>query len=59
MLTIFEFANILPNRSSPNAGVALDVHVIAQGKNNGLDLGRELSSRGEYKSLRLSNIYID
>ena len=42
-----EFSNVFTNVSASNTGVALDVHVIAQGDNDFLNLLGQFTSRGQ------------
>ncbi len=59
MLSVLEFANILADGGTPNAGMALNVHVISKRQNDRLDLGCEFASRGKDKCLRFAYRYID
>ena len=59
VLAIFQLPNILSDRGSTNASVTLYVHIVAQGKDNGLNLSRQFTRRRENKRLRFSDWDID
>ncbi|KAK5797409.1 hypothetical protein VI817_003700 [Penicillium citrinum] len=50
MLTVIKFANIFTDVGSTNASMTLDVHVVAEGHDNGLNLGCKFASRGKDQS---------
>ena len=58
MNPLLKFRNVLTNIGTSNASVALNVHVIAQGDHNFLDLLSQLTSGGEYQGLRGFDRYI-
>jgi hypothetical protein len=49
--TVLESLHIITNAGAANAGVALNVHEVADGDNDLLDLLGELASGGEDESL--------
>ena len=59
VLPVLEFANILANGSTPNTRVALHVHVVSQSEDDGLDLSRKFSGRGQNECLSLSDSDVD
>lgn len=59
VLSVVELADILANVGAANAGVALDVHVVAERHNDGLNLSSQFSGRGQNKRLRLANSGVD
>jgi hypothetical protein len=59
LLTSLEFPNVLSNRCSTDASVALDVHVVTEGKDNALNLNGEFSGRGQDESLGLADLRVD
>lgn len=59
VLSVVELLDVLPNASSSNAGVALDVHVVSEGEDDALDLGGQFSSGGEDEGLGLSDGGVD
>jgi hypothetical protein len=50
MLTIVELPDILSDVCASNASMALNVHVVAEGHNDGLDLGRKFAGGGKDES---------
>lgn len=59
MLAVLKLTDILANGGSADAGVTLDVHVVTEGENNGLDLGRELTGGGQNEGLCFADGDID
>ena len=59
VLAIFEFTNVLTNRSAADARVTLHVHVVAQCEDNGLNLRREFAGGREDERLGLSHGDVD
>jgi len=59
VLAVFEFTYVFTNGSASDTSVTLHVHVVAQRKYDGLDLGREFASGREDECLRLSHGDID
>ncbi len=55
MLAIIEFANVFAQIGASNAGMALDVHVIAQGQDDLLNLHGQLSGGGQAQDLSLAH----
>jgi hypothetical protein len=44
VLTVVELADVFADVCSTDTGVALNVHVVAEGHNDGLDLGCQFTS---------------
>jgi hypothetical protein len=59
VLAVVELADVLADRGATDTGVALDVHVVAEGEDDGLDLGRQLAGRGEDEGLGLAGADVD
>lgn len=59
MLPVFELADVLANGRTANAGVALHIHVVPKGKDDGLDLRRQFTSGTEDQCLRFTDSDID
>lgn len=59
MLSILELTDTLTHVRPTDAGVCLDVHVVAQRKNDRFNLCCQLASRAENKRLRLSDGCVD
>ena len=59
MLAILKLTDIFTNGGSADAGVTLDIHVVTEGENNGLDLGRELTGGGQNEGLCFTDGDID
>jgi hypothetical protein len=59
VLAVFEFTYVLTDRGASDTSVTLHVHVVAQRKHNGLDLGCEFVGEREDECLRLSYGDID
>lgn len=57
--TILKGLHIIANTGSTNAGVALDLHEVANGDDDLLDLLSQLTSRGKNESLALLDVGID
>ena len=55
MLSVVQLSDVLPEVGASNAGVALHVHVISQGKDNLLDLDGQLTSWWQTEHLCLSD----
>lgn len=49
VLTVIEFPDVFTNICSSNTSVTLDVHVVTEGHDNGLNLGCKFASRGKDK----------
>lgn len=59
MLSVIQLLDILSNRRSTDASMALHVHVVSESEHDRLDLGGQLSSRGEDESLGFSDVGVD
>jgi hypothetical protein len=59
VLSILELADVLANGRPADARVTLDVHVVAQGEYNRLDLGREFAGGREDERLGLADGDVD
>lgn len=59
VLAIIKLSNILSDVGAANASMALNIHVIAEGHDNRLDLGGQFAGWGEHKGLGLANGSID
>lgn len=53
MLTVVQFADILAQVGATDAHMALDIHHVAEGKNDFLDLHSQLASGRQAQNLRL------
>jgi len=49
VLAVLELPDILTHIGPSNASMALNIHVVTQSHDNGLDLGRKFAGRGENK----------
>ena len=59
MLPVFQLPNVLPDGCPSNACVTLDVHVVTEGKDNGLNLRSKFSGRRENQCLGFAHRHID
>ncbi len=59
MLAVFKFANVLADGRATNASVTLHIHVVAQSKDDRLDLGGQFTCGGEDEGLCLPNRDVD
>ena len=59
VLTVVELLDVLSDRRSSDARVALDVHVVTQREDDALDLGGELSGRREHERLGVADGGVD
>ena len=59
VLAVVELADVLADVGAADAGVALHVHVVAEGHDDGLDLGGELARGGEDEGLGLAHGGVD
>lgn len=59
MNTILENLHVVTDNGSTNAGMALDVHEVANGDNDLLNLLSKLTGRGENESLALLEAQVD
>lgn len=57
--TLLDDSDVLGDGGTTNAGVALNLHVLAKGKDNLLDLVGQLSSGGNDQSLGLLNLLVN
>lgn len=57
--SLLELGHIVAHIGSANAGVALDVHVVAEGEDDFLDLLRQLAGRGKDQSLRALDGHVE
>ena len=59
VLTVVQLSDVLAQVGSSDAGVALDVHVVAQGQHHLLDLDRQLPGGGQAEHLGLPDGRVD
>lgn len=59
MLTVFKFPDVLSNWSPSNTRVTLDIHIVTQSKDNGLDLSCQFTCRREHQCLGFPDSYVD
>lgn len=59
MLAVFEFTDVLANRRTTNASVTLHIHVVAQCKDDRLNLRGQFTCGGEDEGLGLPNRDVD
>lgn len=59
VLSVVKLLDVFANAGATNAGMALDIHVVAEGEDDALDLGRQLARRRKDKGLRLTNRGVD
>lgn len=59
VLAVVELPDVLADVGAADAGVALHVHVVAEGHDDGLDLRGQLAGRGEHEGLRLAHGGVD
>lgn len=59
MNTILENLHVITDNGSTNAGMALDVHEVANGDNDLLNLLSKLTGRGKNESLALLEAQVD
>ena len=59
VLAVVELPDIFANVGTADAGMALHVHVVAKGHDDGLDLGGKFACRGEDESLSFANGGVD
>jgi len=59
VLSVIQLLDVLSNRGSTDASVALHVHVVSEGEDDRLDLSSQLSGWGEDESLGFSDVGVD
>lgn len=55
MLAIFQLPDVLSDRCAPNASMTLDIHIVAEGKKNGLNLRGKFTRGRQNEGLGFAN----